>query len=72
MLDHLAQACLGHIRAQVLDGAVELAAERFAAQRTIKQRVAPVVAYAALPARVVRKPGKRKLQLTQHAVVIPI
>ena len=36
MSNHLGQACLGHIRAQVLDGAVELTAERFAAQRTIE------------------------------------
>ena len=72
VLDHLGQASLGQIRAQVLDGTVEFAAERLAAQRTVKQHIAPVVAHAALPARVVRKPGKRKLQLTQHAVVIPI
>ena len=72
VLDHLAQACLGHIRAQVLDGAVELAAKRFAAQRTIEQYVAPVVACAALPARIVREPRKRQLQLAQHAVVVPI
>ena len=72
VLDHLGQASLGQIRAQVLDGTVEFAAERLAAQRAVKQHVAPVVACTALPARVVRKPGKRKLQLTQHAVVIPI
>ena len=53
VLDHLGQASLGQIRAQVLDSTVELAAERFAAQRTIEQNVAPVVACAALPARAI-------------------
>ena len=72
MLDHLGQALLGHIRAQVLDGIVELVAERLAAQRTIEQHVAPIVAHTTLPARIVREPRQAQLQLTQHAVVVPI
>ena len=72
MLDHLGQALLGHIRAQVLDGSVELTAERLTAQRAIEQHIAPVVAYATFPARIVREPRQAQLQLTQHAVIVPI
>ena len=72
MLDHLAQSFLGQIRAQVLDGTVELAAERLATQRAVKQHVAPIITYAALPARIIREPLQAQLQLAQHAVVIPI
>ena len=72
MLDHLAQALFGHVRAQVLHGAIEFAAERLAAQRAVKQHVAPVVAHAALPARIIREPRQAQLELAQHAIVVPI